>query len=82
MEKRDPAKNLLRFYEVDSCVTLFGDAAVVRRWGRIGAHGRIEYQWCSSPEEAEQERLRSIERKQHRGYAVIGSADDAAIDRR
>ncbi len=77
MEKRDRAKNLLRFYEVDRCVTLFGDTAVVRRWGRIGTYGRIEYQWCSSPEEAEQERLRSIERKQRRGYAVIGDVEDA-----
>ncbi len=75
MERRDQNRNLARFYEVDSCVTLFGDSAVVRRWGRIGTYGRIEYQWCASPEEAEQERIRSIKGKQRRGYAVIGNAD-------
>ena len=77
MEKSNPAENLHRFYEVDTCATLFGNIAVVRRHGRIGSHGRIQYQWCSSPEEAEKQRLRSILRKKRRGYEVISSSDKA-----
>ena len=45
----DAAKNMARFYAVGVEPTLFGDWAVVRRWGRIGAQGRSMETWFSHP---------------------------------
>jgi len=35
-----PAKNAYRFYALSLEPTLFGNVALVRRWGRIGMRGR------------------------------------------
>jgi predicted DNA-binding WGR domain protein len=40
MHRIDPAKNAYRFYTLSLEPTLFGDVALVRRWGRIGTRGR------------------------------------------
>jgi predicted DNA-binding WGR domain protein len=40
MHRVDPAKNAYRFYALSLEPTLFGDVALVRRWGRIGTRGR------------------------------------------
>jgi len=39
MHRIDPAKNAYRFYTLSLEPTLFGDVALVRRWGRIGTRG-------------------------------------------
>lgn len=39
LEFRDPARNAARYYEMRLTRTLFGGAALERRWGRIGAAG-------------------------------------------
>jgi predicted DNA-binding WGR domain protein len=69
MERSDQARNLARFYNVDIQPTLFGDWAVVRRWGRIGTHGRTQQDWFSSLSEAETAHSRTVARKLLRGYA-------------
>ena len=40
LESVDPAHNRARFYELAWQPTLWGNAALVRRWGRIGTRGR------------------------------------------
>lgn len=40
MHRIDPARNMARFYALSIEPTLFGDVAVVREWGRIGAGGQ------------------------------------------
>jgi predicted DNA-binding WGR domain protein len=40
LERRDKIRNLARFYVLAIEPTLFGDAALVREWGRIGSRGR------------------------------------------
>ena len=40
LERRDPSLNMARFYVLAIEPTLFGDAALVREWGRIGSLGR------------------------------------------
>ena len=40
LERRDPARNMARFYVLTIEPTLFGDAALVREWGRLGTQGR------------------------------------------
>jgi predicted DNA-binding WGR domain protein len=36
----DPRRNMARFYSLSIEETLFGQARLVRRWGRIGTTGR------------------------------------------
>lgn len=44
IERKDPTKNMARFYAMEISETLFGDACLTRRWGRIGTYGqRIEH---------------------------------------
>ncbi|MFC4842444.1 MULTISPECIES: WGR domain-containing protein [Bradyrhizobium] len=40
LERRDPARNMARFYVLTIEPTLFGDTALVREWGRLGGRGR------------------------------------------
>ena len=68
LERFDPARNMARFYRVDVARTLFGEWAVISRWGRIGTHGRSREEWVSSIEEAERVQARQLDRKRRRGY--------------
>jgi predicted DNA-binding WGR domain protein len=40
LERREPTKNLARFYSVSLEVDLFGSTLLRRRWGRIGRQGQ------------------------------------------
>ena len=40
LERRDPSRNMARFYVLAIEPTLFGDMALVREWGRVGSLGR------------------------------------------
>ena len=39
LERREPARNRLRFYNIAVARTLFDGWAVVREWGRTAGHG-------------------------------------------
>lgn len=69
LEKRDPARNMQRYYRVSVSPTLFGEFALVREWGRIGQRGgsRMEC-WFASEEEALRSGLEMAEAKRRRGY--------------
>ena len=40
LDRRDPAANMARFYVLAIEASLFGDAALIREWGRVGTAGR------------------------------------------
>lgn len=40
--RRDPEKNMQRFYELELCLDLFGIPCLRRRWGRIGRYGQMQ----------------------------------------
>lgn len=69
LEKRDPARNMQRYYRVSVSPTLFGEFALVREWGRIGQRGgsRME-RWFDSEEEARHCAKAMAESKRRRGY--------------
>ena len=69
LEKRDPARNLARFYAITVTPTLFGEWALVREWGRIGQPGTVREEWFETAELAETAGLKLIRRKERRGYA-------------
>lgn len=41
LERREPARNRLRFYNIAVTRTLFDRWVVVREWGRIGQPGTV-----------------------------------------
>lgn len=70
MERSDHSLNLARFYQVDIQPTLFGDWAVVCRWGRIGTYGRVQQDWFPSLPEARIAYDLRVARKRLRGYSL------------
>ncbi len=70
MERSDHPRNLARFYQVEVQQTLFGDWAVICRWGRIGTYGRSRQDWFTSLPEAETAQDGSVTRKRRRGYRL------------
>ena len=40
LERRDPTRNMARYYVLSLEPSFFGDTALVRQWGRLGHSGR------------------------------------------
>lgn len=68
LHRRDPTVNMARFYALSLENSLFGDILLVRRWGRIGTHGRVRFDWFDGPVEAAKELKRIAALKERRGY--------------
>ena len=68
LHRIDPARRMARFYEISLQPSLFGDLAIVRRWGRIGCRGRFRLDFCDSAEDAYFRIERFLASKLRRGY--------------
>jgi predicted DNA-binding WGR domain protein len=68
IERRDPGRNMARFYALSIEETLFGDARLVRRWGRIGTAGRMVQHSFDNEREAVTLFLELLRAKRMRGY--------------
>jgi predicted DNA-binding WGR domain protein len=68
VERTDPAKNMARYYAMSIEPTLFGDACLTRRWGRIGSRGQRMVHHFSREEEAVRLFLSLLRQKRSRGY--------------
>jgi predicted DNA-binding WGR domain protein len=70
LHRRDPARNMARYYVLSVEPTLFGDSALIREWGRIGSSGRR----LSHPHPTKAAACEALEnwlaRKLARGYRV------------
>ena len=68
LERRDPKRNMARFYMLSLERDLFGNILATRRWGRIGTNGRQ----MSVPRSSEQAAIAELEQlevaKRRRGY--------------
>jgi predicted DNA-binding WGR domain protein len=73
LERRDPSCNMTRFYVLAIEPTLFGDAALVREWGRIGSLGRRRLDLHADTAAAAEALDVWLERKARRGYRVRAS---------
>ena len=68
LERRDLARNMMRFYALLVTRGLFGEWGLLRVWGRVGEQGQMRTKWFKTQEEAEAA-LRKLERsKRRRGY--------------
>ena len=70
LERRDEARNMARFYVLAIEPTLFGDAALVREWGRIGAQGRRRLDLHADYTAAAEALDVWLVRKSRRGYRL------------
>jgi predicted DNA-binding WGR domain protein len=68
LERRDPARNMLRFYALLVTRGLFGEWGLSRVWGRIGKKGQIRTEWFRTKEEAETALRKRARSKRKRGY--------------
>jgi predicted DNA-binding WGR domain protein len=73
LERRDPSCNMARFYVLAIESTLFGDAALVREWGRIGSLGRRRLDLHADMATAAEALDVWLDRKARRGYRVRAS---------
>ena len=68
IERRDPARNMERFYALSIEETLFGQPCLVRRWGRIGTEGRTVQHSFEDESDAVGLFLAVLRLKRRRGY--------------
>jgi predicted DNA-binding WGR domain protein len=68
LERLEPAANMARYYGLSIEPTLFGDVALVRRWGRIGTHGARMIEIHRDPQAALAAFGKLASAKRRRGY--------------
>ncbi|MCV9999509.1 WGR domain-containing protein [Pararhizobium sp. YC-54] len=80
IERTEPEQNMARFYAISIEPTLFGDACLTRRWGRIGSRGQSKVHHFAQEKEAVQLFLDLVRQKRRRGYSTrpvgIGASPD------
>lgn len=64
---------MARYYLLAIQPTLFGEVAVVRRWGRVGSRGGEKSEVFATEREAAIHFLALARRKRQKGYKPIGS---------
>ncbi len=73
LERREPAANMARFYVLSLEPTLFGDTALVREWGRLGAQGRRRLDLFEARAHAGEALDVWLQRKLRKGYSRLQS---------
>ncbi|OCP08992.1 WGR domain-containing protein [Ensifer sp. LC13] len=68
VERTDPRENMARFYAMSIEQTLFGQACLTRRWGRIGVTGQSMVHHFEDEMEAVTLFLDVLKSKRKRGY--------------
>jgi predicted DNA-binding WGR domain protein len=78
LTRRDPARNMARYYALSLDRTLFGELVVTRRWGRIGGAGQARHDPVTSEMQGLVLLLRTLAAKRRRGYAPIPATGSGA----
>jgi predicted DNA-binding WGR domain protein len=71
LERRDPARNMARFYALSIERDLLGAVVAIRRWGRIGTHGQSLIMAYSDIAQARMDLLAVLASKHRRGYRPV-----------
>ena len=71
LRRFDSKRNMARFYAVAVQPTLFGEWAVVRRWGRINTDGRRVETWFAELSPALACADEHAASKRRRGYSSV-----------
>ena len=72
LDRCDPTCNMARYYVLSIEPSLFGDATLIREWGRIGRPGQRRIELYESQSRAAEALEIWLQRKQHRGYLLRG----------
>lgn len=70
-ERRDPTRNMRRFYRLTVTRDLFGAVLLVREWGRIGMSSQKRCEEKRSDADAMQDAARIVAQKLRRGYVPV-----------
>ncbi|WP_346294336.1 WGR domain-containing protein [Sphaerothrix gracilis] len=70
LRRRDPARNVARFYRMHVVPTLFGEWSLVREWGRIGSGGQVKASTFGRLDHAEGALARLAGVKLRKGYKL------------
>ena len=68
LTRKDPERNVSRFYAVHVLPTLFGEWSLVKEWGRIGQSGTVRIAVFRSEDAARTALASTLARKTARGY--------------
>lgn len=79
VERTDLTKNMARFYAMSIQPNLFGEACLMRRWGRIGTTGQMMSHHFDTEREAVVMFLQLLRLKKRRGYSAVAGHSRAAI---
>lgn len=77
LERREPSRDMARFYVLAIEPTLFGDVALAREWGRIGTLGRRRLDLHADVASAAEALDVWLARKSRRGYQIRAARDRA-----
>ncbi|MPR13953.1 WGR domain-containing protein [Microvirga tunisiensis] len=72
LDRCDPACNMARYYVLSIEPSLFGDATLIREWGRLGQPGRRRIELYENQSRAMEALETWLQRKQRRGYVLRG----------
>lgn len=82
VERIDAEKNMARYYAMSIEPNLFGEACLIRRWGRIGATGQRREHHFAQEDEAVRLFLQLLRKRRSRGYKPKPHVpQDASCDR-
>lgn len=70
LTRHDPDRNMARFYALALEPTLFGEVALFRTWGRIGARGQVRMETFGETNEAGAAREKLERAKRRKGYCA------------
>ena len=70
LDRCDPTCNMARYYVLSIEASLFGDASLVREWGRSGRHGQKRIELYETQSMAMEALETWLQRKRRRGYLL------------
>jgi predicted DNA-binding WGR domain protein len=73
LRRHDSTRNVARYYVLAIEPSLYGEAALVRAWGRIGSLGRQRLDLYATTDAAGEALEVWLARKMRRGYAPVAS---------
>jgi len=70
LDRRDPSCTTARYYVLAVEPSRFGDATLIREWGRIGRQGQRRIELYDRYDQAAEQLEALLRRKSRRGYVV------------
>jgi predicted DNA-binding WGR domain protein len=72
LDRCDPTCNMARYYVLSIEPSLFGDATLIREWGRIGQSAQRRVELYENQAGAVEALEAWLQRKRRRGYVLRG----------